>query len=115
MMMKTATEKGFREYVYEAVAQIPFGKLATYGDIAAIAGKPFAARLVGGVAHFGPSDLPWHRVVNRFGGLASGYPGGRTQQKTDLESEGLKISDEFVVINFDEFRWNPYLRKSDGE
>ncbi len=39
MMMKTATEKGFREYVYEAVAQIPFGKLATYGDIAAIAGK----------------------------------------------------------------------------
>ena len=49
----------------------------TYGQIAALCGNPRAARVVGGVAHFGDTSIPWQRVVNKNGGLAAGYPGGK--------------------------------------
>lgn len=64
----------------------------TYGQIAALVGSPRAARQVGGVAHFGNPDLPWQRVVNKQGGLASGYPGGRLGHKEHLEQEGVTVS-----------------------
>ena len=99
----------FAEKVYEIVAQIPAGKLMTYGDIAGIAGHPYAARQVGGLAHFGPTDLPWQRVVNREGGLASGYYGGKAGHKLALESEGVPVSDDFIVVDFKERRWHPSL------
>ena len=67
----------FREAVYEIVGQIPRGRVMTYGDVAAAAGHPYAARQVGGLAHFGPTELPWHRVVNRLGECARGYYGGK--------------------------------------
>jgi len=88
---------GFKERVYDLVAQIPPGRVMTYGQIAALCGSPRAARQVGGVAHYGPPGLPWQRVVNKQGGLASGYHGGREQQKKDLEAEGVKVSDDFYV------------------
>jgi len=69
----------------------------TYGQIAALAGQPRAARIVGSVAHFGDPDLPWQRVVNKSGGLASGYPGGRRGHKQVLEAEGVVISDDYRV------------------
>jgi methylated-DNA-protein-cysteine methyltransferase-like protein len=97
----------FRDRVYAVVAQIPVGRVMTYGDIAALAGSAHAARIVGGIAHFGPTDLPWQRVVNRFGGLASGYYGGRAQQQKDLEAEGIVIND-FIVVDFATLRWSPY-------
>lgn len=78
----------------------------TYGDIAALAGHPYAARQVGGLAHFGPTELPWHRLVNRFGGLASGFPGGRDVQRQLLEQDGISCTD-FIVDNFDQLRWRP--------
>jgi len=59
------------------MAQVPAGKVTTYGDLAGLAGQANASRIVGGIAHFGNPDLPWHRLVNRFGGLASGFHGGR--------------------------------------
>ena len=59
----------------------------TYGQLAALAGSAYAARIVGGIAHFGNPDLPWQRVVNKQGGLASGYPGGRQGHKAALEAE----------------------------
>jgi methylated-DNA-protein-cysteine methyltransferase-like protein len=67
-------DKDFKNKVYELVAQIPKGRVMTYGQLAALAGHPYAARIVGGVAHFGDPDLPWQRVVNKQGGLDSGYP-----------------------------------------
>jgi methylated-DNA-protein-cysteine methyltransferase-like protein len=88
----------FAEQVYKLVAQIPEGKLMTYGQIAALCGKPRGAWEVGQIAHFGPTDLPWQRVVNKQGGLAIGWPGGgRDAHKALLESEGLVVSDAYTV------------------
>jgi methylated-DNA-protein-cysteine methyltransferase-like protein len=81
----------FAEIIYEYVAMIPRGRVMTYGQLAALAGSPRAARQVGGVAHFGPDNLPWHRVVNKSGGLAAGYPGGRELQQQLLQAEGISF------------------------
>lgn len=96
----------FKERVYELVAQIPKGRVMTYGDIAAFSGQPAAARIVGGLAHFGPTSLPWHRVVNRFGGCASGYYGGKEGHKVALEQEGFTVVD-YRIVDFEEKRWQP--------
>ncbi len=58
-------EAGFRERVEALVAQIPRGRVMTYGQLAALCGNARAARIVGGIAHFGDPDLPWQRVVNK--------------------------------------------------
>ena len=63
--------------IYELMVQLPDDKVTTYGDLAAFAGHPYAARRVGEIAHGGPEELPWHRLVNCKGGLAVGFPGGR--------------------------------------
>lgn len=94
----------FTERIYELIAQVPAGYVTTYGDLAGLAGQAAAARIVGGVAHFGPTELPWHRLVNRFGGLASGFHGGREVQQALLEAEGVTCTD-FVVDNFIDRRW----------
>lgn len=96
----------FQASVYWLVAQIPVGRVMTYGDIAALCGHPRAARQVGGLAHFGPETLPWHRVVNRLGGLADGYYGGKTGHQRALEAEGVTVID-FRVVDFPARRWRP--------
>lgn len=83
--------------VEEIVGSIPEGRVMTYGQIAALAGNARAARIVGGIAHYGDPGIPWQRVVNKNGGLASGYPGGRERHRAELESEGIKVSDDFYV------------------
>lgn len=90
------------------MGQVPFGRVTTYGDIAALAGHPHAARVVGGIAHYGNQELPWHRLVNRFGGLASGFYGGREVQAQLLSQENITCTN-FVVDNFKELRWNASL------
>lgn len=107
-MASSSTQSHFRESVEHIVAQIPLGAVTTYGDIAAMAGHAHAARIVGGIAHFGDSALPWQRVVNRFGGLASGYPGGRDGHRQVLEQEGVTSTNE-IVDNFEVIRWRPAL------
>lgn len=96
----------FRREVEKLIAQVPSGKVTTYGDLAAFAGHPYAARIVGGMAHYGDDNLPWHRLVNRFGGLASGYHGGREAQAAHLEAEGVTCTN-FIVDNFKDRRWQP--------
>lgn len=61
----------FYDTVYENVKRIPKGKVATYGQIAALCGSPMAARAVGYALHANPdpSDIPCHRVVNRTADL----------------------------------------------
>lgn len=78
----------------------------TYGQIAALCGRPRGARIVGGIAHFGDPDLPWQRVVNKNGGLASGYYGGKAGHKKDLETEGVKVKDDFT-IKLEDYIWWP--------
>ena len=100
-------EAGFRERVEAVVAQIPRGRVMTYGQIAALCGQPRAARIVGGIAHFGNPDLPWQRVINKSGGLASGYPGGRRGHKQVLDAEGVVINDEGQVPVEELIWWPP--------
>jgi methylated-DNA-protein-cysteine methyltransferase-like protein len=90
-------EAGFKQRVEALVAQIPQGRVMTYGQLAALCGNARAARIVGGIAHFGNPDLPWQRVVNKQGGLAAGYPGGRQGHKQVLEAEGIAVSDDYYV------------------
>ena len=102
----TGNQDDFRTRVYRLVAEIPAGRVMTYGDIAACCGVAYAARIVGGLAHIGPSELPWHRVVNRFGGLASGFPGGSEVQAALLRADNVECLDH-IVQNFKELRWQP--------
>lgn len=81
----------FKARVFVVVASIPKGKVSTYGRIAGMAGNPRAARIVGGIAHFGDPDLPWQRVVMKDGGLAAGYPGGVAGHRDHLEAEGIEF------------------------
>ena len=98
---------GYR--VTELVSSIPSGKVMTYGQIASLVGNARAARIVGGIAHYGDPDIPWHRVVNKKGGLASGYPGGRLAHKCHLESEGIEFiehNDEYF-LDIEQLLWWP--------
>lgn len=95
--MDETTEPGFSERVEALVAQIPRGRMMTYGQLAALCGNARAARIVGGVAHFGDPALPWQRVVNKSGGLAAGYPGGRQAHAEHLRSEGVSVSEDMRV------------------
>jgi alkylated DNA nucleotide flippase Atl1 len=82
----------------------------SYGQLAALSGSPRAARIVGSIAHFGDDALPWHRVVNRLGGLASGYPGGRNAHKEHLESEGVLVTGRGGNYRVDSIRYYGGLR-----
>lgn len=99
-------EDDFTARVCALVRQIPKGRAMTYGQLAALCGNPRAARIVGGIAHFGEPDLPWQRVVNKQGGLASGYPGGKKAHAEHLKAEGLEVSNDFKV-NVHTLLWSP--------
>jgi len=103
------SEGRFSERVHYIVSQIPKGRVMTYGQIAGLCGNAKASRIVGGLAHFGPVGLPWQRVVNKKGGLAAGYPGGREGHKKDLELEGIKVHgpDDNYWIDIDTLIWSP--------
>ncbi len=104
--MEDSVDSGFAVRVRSVVAQIPKGRVMTYGQIAAICGNARAARIVGGIAHFSDPALPWQRVVNKKGGLALGYPGGRDGHRRHLELEGIIVSDTHY-IDLDKYLWTP--------
>lgn len=103
------TDRHFAERVKQLVSQIPAGRVMTYGQLAALAGSARAARIVGGIAHYGDPNLPWHRVVNKSGGLASGYPGGRISHKAHLELEGVEVQGKEgnYYVKVENLLWNP--------
>lgn len=76
---------GLFQQFYAIVALIPRGRVATYGQIARMMGHPRAARMVGWALHGAPADLPCHRVVNRDGRTAPGWP----EQHVLLLEEGV--------------------------
>ena len=96
----------FKNAVYELVALIPHGRVMTYGQIASLCGSPRAARIVGGVAHFGPENLPWQRVVKQSGALAEGYPGGEEGHAEALRAEGIEVSTD-LKIDVEKLIWWP--------
>jgi methylated-DNA-protein-cysteine methyltransferase-like protein len=86
---------GYFDRVYDVVARIPRGKVATYGQIAAFLGHPRGARTVGWAMRSAPPGrhLPCHRVVNGAGTMAPGDTfGGATAQRTRLEAEGVTFT-----------------------
>src|SRR5689334_2412515 len=95
--------------IYAVVARIPRGRVATYGQVAALAGLPRQARLVGYALHALPadSDLPWHRVVNAAGkiSLRANGLGHDELQAHLLRREGVRFVGGAVPL--DRFRWQP--------
>lgn len=99
----------FSRRALEFICNIPEGKVATYGQIAAMAGSPRAARQVGdllrGVKDSDP-DLPWQRVINAQGGLSTYKVGSGELQRALLESEGITFNDDGTV-DLSRYRWQP--------
>jgi len=81
----------FTAKVLAAVRRIPRGRVATYGDVAALAGKPRAARAVGNIMKdCGRADVPCHRVI-AAGGRLGGYGGNEVLKRALLVAEGVPI------------------------
>ncbi|MEX0749120.1 MAG: MGMT family protein [Candidatus Saccharimonadales bacterium] len=109
------TNDSFKLAVYALVAQIPAGRVMTYGQLAALSSHPRAARVVGQIAHFGPEELPWHRVVNKSGQLAATYSfGGRSGQRQHLEAEGVAV-DENDRVDVNGLIWWPLAATETAE
>ena len=82
----------FAHRVLNAVRRIPPGRVATYGDVAAMAGRPRAARAVGNIMKTcGRRDVPCHRVI-AAGGRLGGYGGSEVLKRALLVAEGLVVS-----------------------
>lgn len=113
--MSNSDDGAFRERVYALVAQIPCGRVMTYGQLAALCGNARASRIVGGIAHFGDPDLPWQRVVNKNGGLAAGYPGGRAAHAEHLRSEGVAVSPDNTIDIHTLLWWPPGMEPGQQE
>lgn len=100
--------------IYEWVRRVPEGKVATYGQIAVLAGK-CSARQVGYAmaALSGDSDIPWHRIINSQGriSLRTGSEGHHLQRIL-LEAEGIVFSED-DKIDLAQFRWNVCADGSD--
>lgn len=103
------SELELQQKIYILMQQLPNDKVTTYGDLAAFAGSPYAARRVGEIAHGGDDHLPWHRLVNHKGGLAVGFPGGQEAQRQLLLQDGIICDDSYRVVRFEELRWKPIL------
>ena len=104
--------RGFRERVLAVVRAIPCGRVATYGQVALLAGAPRAARHVGGVLHRSGTegDVPWHRVINAAGGISTHKVGAGTLQEALLREEGIEIGPHGVDLA--RYLWRP---EGDGE
>ena len=88
------------EKIYEAVKKIPKGKVATYGQIAYLAGNKHWSQIVGYALHVNPNPvvIPCHRVVNRFGRVADAFAfGGAASQRALLEQEGIVFESDGTV------------------
>ena len=80
--------EGVFRVLWDLTRQIPRGRVATYGQLARLAGNPRMARTVGYALHSAPPDVPCHRVVNRLGELSPAFqPLGRQSHRLLLEME----------------------------
>lgn len=125
-MVNPPDTRGYNALVFRIVAQIPPGRVCTYGQIASMipprddvpTGRPPRpnARLVGWALHLCPADVPWWRVINRRGAISL-PPGSLTaaEQRARLEDEGVTF-DENDRVDFQVFGWDgpdeAWLRKN---
>lgn len=95
------------ERIYAVVQTIPKGKVATYGQVAMLAGNPRWARVVGYALHVNPKpgEIPCHRVVTRDGATSAAFAfGGQDMQRTLLEEEGVTFLPDGRV-DMEKHRW----------
>ncbi len=102
--------------IWNIVARIPHGRVATYGQISQLAGLGRRARLVGYALHRSPAelDLAWHRVINAEGRIA--FPSGsdmHARQKALLQSEGIEFDRDRIDLKI--YRWRPASEDLPGE
>lgn len=97
------------EKIYAVVKKIPKGRVATYGQIAAIAGNPRWSQVVGYALHTNPDpqNIPCYRVVNRSGQLSPAFAfGGENAQAELLRSDGIELSEDGTV-DLKKYLWQP--------
>ena len=103
------------EKICATIRRIPHGKVASYCQIARLAGLPRHARLVGYALHRLPngSSIPWHRVVNARGDLSLAHAGRASgiTQRLRLEREGVPVNAAFRV-SMARFGWRPARTKA---
>lgn len=96
--------------IWQVVLEVPKGKVASYGQIADLAGLPGRARLVGKVLGYAPNELaiPWHRILRSNGQLAfSAGSNEAERQKGLLQEEGVVVLNNRVKMK--QFGWQPEL------
>lgn len=100
------------ESIIACLKQIPCGMVASYGQIATLAGNPRAARQVVRLLHTSTKkySLPWHRVVNSKGTISLKPGSGYEMQRSMLESEGIEFT-KTGRIDFNRYQWKPSLIK----
>ena len=107
-MKKQSSTDELAEMILTVVSQIPYGRVASYGQIAAMAGLPKHARLVGRVlSHLDDeSDIPWHRVINSQGKISLSRLDevGFNEQQARLIAEGVDIING--KVKFKDFGWH---------
>jgi len=101
-------DQNFTERVRGLVLSVPFGRVATYGQIAVLAGNPGGARQVAWILHASSRKygLPWHRIVNSRGGISL-KPGCGYEAQRDLLMQENIGPDESGIVDLDRFLWNP--------
>lgn len=108
--MKRQARRGSIDYdrIFAVVRRIPRGRVATYGQIAALAGLPRGARRVGYALFSLPSAtaVPWQRVVNAKGGISLDPTNSGLAQRLLLETEGVSF-DARGRIKLDRYQWRP--------
>lgn len=103
-------EKNTFEKIYDVIREIPEGKVASYGQIAELAGNRHWSRVVGYALHAVPfdSDLPCHRVVTKDGKVSKAFGGGECNRQVELlMAEGVAFIDGHVDMK--EFQWRRRL------
>ena len=102
----SALHGSFKDRVLSTVRRIPPGRVATYGDVAALAGRPRAARAVGNIMReCRRRDVPCHRVI-AAGGHLGGYGGSEFLKRSLLAAEGIVVSGS-RIRDLDRTRWRP--------
>jgi len=107
---------GSYDRIYAVVRRIPRGRVATYGQVAELAGLPGHARQVGYALHAlrEEHDLPWHRVINAQGRVSErSAPGWDDVQRQLLEREGIRF-DVSGRMQLADHRWKPRIRAARG-
>jgi len=104
----------FYDKVYQLVKQIPKGKVATYGQIAALIGSPRSARMVGWAMHAMDGgrleEIPWQRVINREGRISTTCEVHPPQEQARLlKKDGVRVDlkSNNYYIDLDKYLWNP--------